>query len=257
MGKKAIIALFLVYIFLCTLLVAPLFIFSGSRDDHEGPCLDKSTIPGFLMGSDGFTAAERKKFIKHAVELTVTVHVDGYTEKDGLDSSSGTGSIIHGGYILTAKHVVKNAAFVSVSFHELSGDRYRIKKGRRVPARVIARSKKYDAAILQLVHQKESRSDVLMIDLKWRPKTYEVIWYIGQTTRWRRGLIISKSKTKDGKDTANIVLNTQAFFGDSGGPLLTMEGKLVGVLKSINKDAMSTNFVPIYVLKKELLDKLP
>lgn len=256
MGKSTIAVLFLVYIFLCSILVAPLFIYANSSDGHEGLYLDEITTPGSLMGSDGFTVKERKKFIKRAVELTVTVHTDCYTEEEGLEESVGTGSIIHGGYILTAKHVIEDAAFVSVSFHELSGNGYRIEKGRRVPARVIAVSKKYDAALLQLVHQKESKSDVLMMDLKWRPKTHEVAWYIGQTTRWGRGLIISKPKTADGKDATNIILNVQAFFGDSGGPLLTTEGKLVGVLKSIGNDSMVTSFVPIYVLKKEFMDKL-
>ncbi|MEZ6136487.1 MAG: trypsin-like peptidase domain-containing protein [Pirellulaceae bacterium] len=162
-------------------------------------------------------------------------------------AAQGSGVIITpDGYVLTAAHVAGGA----------DRDAYLLlNDGTRVKARTLGMNRSKDAGLMKIVDQRDGpwphatlgRSSDLKVGQwciasghpgGWRPERGAVI---------RVGRVLSISKSP-GEDEANTLFTDCALIGgDSGGPLFTLEGKLIGIHSRIGTDVVDNMHVPIDV----------
>lgn len=142
--------------------------------------------------------------------------------------SQGTGCFISPeGGILTAYHVVKDATEIMVT----------TSSGKTFPAVIEKSSPSTDLAILRVYS--ESVFEFLPIASAYSPKLGEEVFTVGYPYT---GLLSKDPKFTDGvvsslsgglNDEAHLLQTTVSIQpGSSGGPLVTYEGKLIGVISS-------------------------
>lgn len=137
---------------------------------------------------------------------------------------TGSGAIIDTrGLVVTNQHVVGNASAVEVTLFD----------GRRFEGRVTRRGAAIDLALIQLEGKPEGLTR-LPIGTTDAIEEGEEIYVIGHPLdfRWTltRGIV---SRIRDGNDPSlpnTIQIDAAVSPGNSGGPLLTREGKLVGIV---------------------------
>lgn len=153
--------------------------------------------------------------VADAIKATVTVLRD--------DEGHGSGFLIsNNGYIITNMHVVANSKSIKVKLND----------GTIHNATIVKKANEADLVLLKievnnvvsfdldLFEKHEVGQDVFVVGT---PKSIE----LGQTLS--KG-IISGIRTSDEREW--IQTNISINFGNSGGPLITKEGKLIGVVNS-------------------------
>jgi serine protease Do len=157
--------------------------------------------------------------------------------------SVGSGSIVHErGYIVTNAHVVSQASDIQITFAN----------GRTVSARIVAVDPPDDLAILKVESPGKlptlelGRSDDLMIG--------ETVVAIGNPLSLQHtvtsGIISALDRealfANDVAYTGLIQTDAPINFGNSGGPLLNINGKLIGINTAIRGDAQNIGFaIPV------------
>ncbi|KPJ85088.1 hypothetical protein AMJ57_04455 [Parcubacteria bacterium SG8_24] len=203
---------------------------------------------------DGLAPAERLAFIRWHVGQTVDIHVIRYSDEDGVKYAGGTGVVIDPtGLIITAEHVVRDEELLVASFRTLADDGLTIKEKRRIPVIVKRVSKRYDVVLLEPMYHDEEidlPSAPAAPDFAWRPRKGELVWHFGKKTRWQRGRI-SITETESSKIKGVVEVAMRGNYGDSGGPVYTTDGRLVGIVLSIN-GTKKTFFAPIHKIAPEL-----
>lgn len=203
---------------------------------------------------DGFTDEQRSAYIRIAVGSTVEVSVARYTSDEGVRNYGGTGIVIGTDRtIITAQHVIENADYVTVTYRTLDADGLTVTRGRTIPVRVVATSEARDVALLRPVRADEPGfPPPLPVDTAWRPSADATVWNFGKTTRWSRGHILNSGT--ESADVENVVeVGMTVRPGDSGGPAMTPDGNVVGVILSRNEGNTDTTaddkgyFMPIHL----------
>ena len=144
-------------------------------------------------------------------------------EEESEGYHSGTGFIVEGGYIITNHHVIANSESLKVYFEN---------DQRAYPVTVVGADAEIDIAVLK--PDKTFPKDVT--PLQWRDERIRVgaeIWALGHPG----GLVYSVSKgivSHIDRRLASpwqqtIQIDAAVNQGNSGGPLLDMDGYLVGV----------------------------
>ncbi|MFH1716575.1 MAG: trypsin-like peptidase domain-containing protein, partial [Planctomycetota bacterium] len=162
----------------------------------------------------------------------------------------GSGAVVHeDGYIITNAHVIEGANKVKVVFSD----------GREFPATVVGADQQKDLAILLVSTETKlpslslGRSNDLMIGETviaiGNPYGYSntvtsgVISAVGRDIQvsegfWLRGLIQTDAPTNP---------------GNSGGPLLNINGELIGINSAVRPDAQNIGFaIPVDTLANDL-----
>lgn len=147
------------------------------------------------------------------------------------NSKTGTGFIIHdGNYLLTCEHVVEKNSKVEISSDgNLCNIGYLVKS-----------DPNKDLALFAL----ETRNHSYLSFADSFPATGEEIFAIGSSLGFlertlSKGIISSKRRVDD---LTMIQFDAPVSPGNSGGPLLNKEGKVVGVVLSQAKDGQNLNF---------------
>lgn len=144
----------------------------------------------------------------------------------GRGQARGTGAIVtyrDEKFIVTARHVVASAHSVQVKAHD----------GRVAEAAVLEQDRVYDVAVLGLP---SSFGDLPAIELANRhPQSGELLQSAGFGGRdwpgWRNGRFMGwRSPPQSNAPSDWFVISVPAEPGDSGGPIVDREGKLMGVL---------------------------
>lgn len=162
------------------------------------------------------------------------------------DGGMGSGFVINSdGYIVTNFHVVQDAKFVNVKMIEHNKYITGVQVVRVNPARDIALLKANNAGELQPVILGDSDNI----------KIGEQVVAIGNPQGFENtisdGLI---SGIRESADVKLIQTSVPVTEGSSGGPLLNMEGEVIGVVTAGFKKEGNINFaVPINYVKEELL----
>lgn len=138
------------------------------------------------------------------------------------DKPMGTGFIVEGGYIITNWHVIENAKEIEVYFED-SRKPYAVE--------LIAFDKKVDIAIL-----KPGSDFPKVVPLHWREKEVrqgEEVFAVGHPLGYRwsvtKGIISHLDRRPASRWQPTIQTDTAINQGNSGGPLLDMDGKVVAI----------------------------
>ena len=137
--------------------------------------------------------------------------------------ATGTGFIVEGGYIVTNWHVINNYELVEV---------YLENDPRPYPVTVIGSDADIDIAVLQV-------DDTFPKDLprlKWRTDELRVgaeIWALGHpnglTYSVSKGIVSHLDRRLESPWQPTIQIDAAINHGNSGGPLLDMDGDVVGI----------------------------
>lgn len=151
-----------------------------------------------------------------------------YTSAEGL----GSGVIVGDGriYVLTAAHVVENAAKIRVEFADES----------KMTATLKRIDKSADVAIIQLERPVIKFPSAILGDSE-KVRVGDDIFIIGSPLGLKhsvsRGIISGKhtesNETDDGRAMEFFQTDAAINKGNSGGPMFNMEGEVVGIVSSI------------------------
>jgi serine protease Do len=148
-----------------------------------------------------------------------------------LEAAQGTGFLINSdGYLLTCAHVIGESAAATI-----------ILNGKRLYADVASKSTEEDLAILKLREAVPEGA----LPLEFRPLGrysmgeevytigYPLSRLLGENARMSRGMIAATTGLRDDPKTLQVSAEVQP--GNSGGPLLDREGRVIGMIqKTIN-----------------------
>ncbi len=222
-----------------------------------------------LNGVDALTVAHSKNFltietlIRSAILSPVKPPTESNAPATEYNIYTGTGWVTQGGYIITNHHVVDGHIETKVRFNSKGSETYEVK--------VVLSDQHNDIAILQL--EQPVNFSVKGIPISSRlPSIGENVFTIGypQTSimgnnaKVTNGIISSLSGIHD---DPRIIQTTVAIqSGNSGGPLLNMNGEAVGITTSTLRPIISERGVDIpqnvnYAIKSAyvlaLLSSLP
>ncbi|GAB4284706.1 MAG: trypsin-like peptidase domain-containing protein [Candidatus Dojkabacteria bacterium] len=175
---------------------------------------------------------------------------------------SGTGFIVSAdGLVITNRHVVEDE---EASFTVIFND------GEKYPAEVIARDSLLDIAILQIDSSSETEFPFLELGSSDELKVGQTVIAIGNSlgqfsNTVSAGIIsglgrdiVAGSQSGGNTETLLDVIQTDASinFGNSGGPLLDLSGKVIGVNVAIAQNAENIGFsIPVNEVVK-ILERL-
>tara|TARA_B100000683_G_scaffold277770_2_gene338747 strand:- start:1821 stop:3332 length:1512 start_codon:yes stop_codon:yes gene_type:complete len=158
---------------------------------------------------------KKVKSLTNAVEACVTVKsVDGH----------GSGFVIsEDGYVITNYHVIANS---------MTGGELFLNDGEIIPFKVVRVSKIHDLALLKMNKHNLVPFDFTELE---KPVISESIYCIGTPTAENLGQTISRGIVSGYRKFQNYeLIQTDASIspGNSGGPLVTKKGKVLGVVTS-------------------------
>lgn len=191
----------------------------------------------------------RKTLITRCTASTVRITVARYNPKD-LDEENyvGTGVILEeSGLVLTAYHVIKDADFILVTERRIKehGDSLYFADVRRYPARVVYSAPKRDVALLMPMYpQKTERMVPMPLRHGREPMVGEHVWQFGQASGIRDGTTDKWPMTSAGTRPV-MQAKIPIRRGDSGGPVVDSEGRLIGIVLSKHETEDILYYMPI------------
>ncbi len=233
---------------------------AGNAAPPEGPehvcppCPDSEVSPATdpLEGSeldDGLSGEERTEFIRRNVAATVRLHVIRYARGRGLSYAGGTGVVIDDRHVLTAAHVVQDAEYVRATVRRLDPDGVTIREITTIPMRIVAVDPDThpDIALLEVKYEDRFVDRMPIVPQGYRIAPSELLWQFGQTTRWQRGRVIGRVTPLDRRVTVRDMIELDCLVqpGDSGGPVVTRDGRLVGIVLRRNAAQQTGFFVTV------------
>ncbi len=188
------------------------------------------------------------------VKIYTNAKIPNYQEpwNSSMRSSTGSGAIIEGGYILTNAHVVANQAFIEVQ-------RYGQRK--RYIAKVYAVSHQADLALLK-VEEKAFFAGVKPLTFGSLPNVEQKIvvygYPMGGSTLSATIGVVSRIEhhtyAHSGESFLAVQVDAAVNPGNSGGPALS-DGKIVGVvMQMISKSQNIGYLVPVNMVKHFIED---
>ena len=175
----------------------------------------------------------------------------GGDEEEHKEVQGGSGFVIsEDGYIVTNNHVVENA------------DKVEVRMGKeRFPAKIVGRDSSTDLALLKIdAHRRLAPiplgdSDKLRVG-EWvmtigDPLTFDKTVTVGVVSAKERSGLTADAATRSFE---NFIQTDAAInFGNSGGPLINVNGEVVGINTAMFRPAQNIGFaVPINTLKQVL-----
>ena len=199
-----------------------------------------------ILSADKIQEDKTKQAI---VKIYTTAKVPNYQEpwSSSMRSSTGSGSIIEGGYILTNAHVVANEVFIEVQRY---GER------KRYIAEVYAVSHQADLALLR-VKKKQFFKGVKPLGFGSLPEVEQKIvvygYPMGGSTLSATIGVVSRVEhhayVHSGEGFLAVQVDAAVNPGNSGGPALS-NGKIVGVVMQVIKKSQNIGYlVPINMVK--------
>jgi hypothetical protein len=186
---------------------------------------------------------------------TVLVSTDYYTpydaktEKDkgkktciGECSSSGSGTVVGPGIVLTGKHVVDNVDRVTVILPFI--DEYGVTQTTRHVLMNVVRTGMPDYAFLIVAHESE-----LAYFLQAKPVQLAfgvplpenaTVWHFGRTTGPQKGVVLGHDAAPCTKIESRLPVDIKIDFGDSGGGIFYGE-TLFGYIMRLNSEVCQGN----------------
>lgn len=155
--------------------------------------------------------------------------------------ATGTGFIVEGGYIITNWHVIENTKKVEVFFEN----------GRiSYPVTVIGFDEAIDIAVLK----PGDNFPTDIVPLEWRTKKLrqgEEVWTVGHplgfTYSITKGIVSHVDRRIESPWQQTIQVDAAINSGNSGGPLLDMDGKVAGINVMLVSDTSSFSGIALSI----------
>ncbi len=236
--------------------VAAIFLFAGAGDDDDtatrAPAprpappaqAPRQAAPASTSVGEIYRGARRAVFVVEGRQPGIEWPEGPPREDDGV--ATGTGFAIPGGRIVTNQHVVDGAELVAVRLD-----------GRRVRARVLGSDASTDLAILRLPRERQAGLPTLPLGRSAGVRPGDTAVAIGNpfglTRTVTAGVVSAVGRRITAPDGSRIrdAIQTDAAVnpGNSGGPLLDGEGRVIGVIAQSRGDGLSFA-VPIDTLRR-------
>jgi len=250
MASKPDLVCFRTALFLSSLLAAGCAAVSAAPIKLEplpsdpGPvCADSRTDP---KGPDE-CGRRLSAFIRRNIAATVTVLPIAYSEDKGNLQKVGTGAVIRpDGLVLTAYHVIKDAEYIMVQIRGADLEQgVRVVPLKTVPMEVAVAYPEKDIALLRPRHPTAFPLE-MSAAADWQPRAGELLWHFGQTSVGLRGRLAAwpVDLPKMGL-SGTAAMEVACRNGDSGGPVVTLDGRLVGIVLASVEGEDLTYFMPI------------
>ena len=201
-----------------------------------------SRLKQVFRGSEPRSLAELRAMDEQ--QSKVAAVIDQVTVNVQQGSAQGSGVIISGdGYILTAAHVAgKPGRQASVRFSD----------GTRVDAETLGMDRNNDAGLIKIKNIRSTPWPHATVGKSENLKEGQWCIAAGHPGGWqpKRGSVIRVGRILSikGHEPANTLFTDCTLIGgDSGGPLFTLEGKLIGIHSRIGTDMEDNMHVPIEV----------
>ncbi len=160
-----------------------------------------------------------------------TVRIEAY-DKGGKFSSIGSGFLITtDGKIVTNYHVIVGGYTLKVKFYD--GTTYNVSK-------VLGYNKAQDVAILKINVTNANYLEISEQNVKTGDTVYALGNPFGVNNIFTSGIVSNQSMTISGKEC--IAFTAPISPGNSGGPLVNDQGKVVGINTMYIPDAQNLNF---------------
>lgn len=215
------------------------------------PIIEQYYIDPF--GQDEFF----KQFLPE--DLWPQFEIPQYREKgtEKREVSSGTGFFVSkDGFLLTNKHVV---ADTEAEYSIIMND------GRQLTAEVLARDPLYDIAILKV---EEANFNFISLADSRKIKVGQTVVAIGNTLGEFQntvsiGIVSGLDRSVEASDSTGQIEQLQMLIqtdaavnpGNSGGPLLNLDGEAIGINTAIAQNAENVGFaLPVNFAKKGIAD---
>ena len=237
--------------------VAAIFLFAGAGDDDDttsrvtaarptppAQAPPRQAGPASTSVGEIYRGARRAVFVVEGRQPGIEWPEGPPREDDGV--ATGTGFAIPGGRIVTNQHVVAGAELVAVRLD-----------GRRVRARVLGSDASTDLAILRLPRERQAGLPTLPLGRSAGVRPGDTAVAIGNpfglTRTVTAGVVSAVGRRITAPDGSRIrdAIQTDAAVnpGNSGGPLLDGEGRVIGVIAQSRGDGLSFA-VPIDTLRR-------
>lgn len=190
-------------------------------------------------------ASSRDPAAEKIFKARVRVLVDRRRADGSIHSVSGTGFFISPRVIVTARHVIRQAAAVTVMAYQHSRHRQSERFHWRSVAEIADQTAAKDTALL-LVRDLIPPDIVPLLVRSTPPRKGEMVWHGGMTSYCDRGIVLATGLPVRNTPLVGIaVAETDADDGDSGGPVTDSDGAAIGVLlKSSNYERLMV-FAPL------------
>jgi len=137
-----------------------------------------------------------------------------------MEHISGLGFIVdERGYVLTNAHVIANASHISV----------RLRSGETIPATVIDVDQVADLALIKLETKYEQRFPTLKFSKSTKLRPGERVIVLGSPLALMSTVTHTSEELNRDGDMEYIQTNTSIAKGNSGGPLVNIDGEVVGI----------------------------
>lgn len=194
-------------------------------------------------GKEPSTLAELKEL--ESQQSLVAKAIQRVTVNIQQGSAQGSGVIITSdGYILTAAHVAGGAGrSATVVLHD----------GRQLKAETLGMNRDKDAGLVRILNG--SQLDLPHATLGRSSEVKVGQWCIGagHPGGWQpeRGTVIRVGRILKRHESHTLFTDCALIGGDSGGPLFTLDGKLIGIHSRIGAEVSENMHVPIDVYSRD------
>jgi S1-C subfamily serine protease len=182
--------------------------------------------------------APPERAIRAVLDSTVIVYVYRYDEdRKEMVKYVGTGTVIGtDGTVVTANHIIRKAKSVHVAYRTLSADGRAYGFGPYIVMRIIAKTARYDAAVLRPINRPDHVPPALKV-CRRRLSTGDTLWHVGDRIAWSVGTVGQSPLDFKGSNQLIMVHGfgyiTLGHYGDSGGPVFDRTGHLLGLYVAI------------------------
>ncbi len=218
---------------------------AGKQQDGATYVALASGLQSVFNGREPSTLVELK-----ALELQqskVAKAIERVTVNVQQGSAQGSGVIITAdGYVLTAAHVAGGKDRVAWVI---------LNDGTQLEARTLGMNRDKDAGLLKIEdkrfgawpHATIGRSNDLRVGQWCIASGHPGGWKPDRGAVIRVGRVLKISKSRSEKEAHTLFTDCALIGGDSGGPLFTLEGKLIGIHSRIGTEVEDNMHVPIDV----------